>query len=186
MSGYELDGDVSRTSYRCSCRKYTLTQVRLTLPVTSVSNFWFGCHVVSCPLHHSGRCSVGTHGGMRACKTTFGKCGYDVDMWIECTRASRAAFCCAALRLFRAVYTCPLVCVVRCSTRACVLYALDVSLSFSRTGHAECMITEESTTSGVIMHSPDSFFQHPRSSKRGSRGYSSHLSCFYVLTVPFG
>ena len=44
--------------------------------------------------------------------------GYDADMWIECTRASRAALCCAALRLFRAVFTCPLVCVVRCSTRA--------------------------------------------------------------------
>ena len=36
------------------------------------------------------------------------------------------------------------------------------------------------------MHSPDRFFRHPRSSKRGSRGHSSHLSCFWVLTVPFG
>ena len=33
------------------------------------------------------------------------------------------------------------------------------------------------------MHSPDRFFRLPRSSKRGSRGYSSHLSCLYVLTT---
>ena len=33
------------------------------------------------------------------------------------------------------------------------------------------------------MHSPDRFFRHPQSSKRGSRGHSSHLSCFNVLTA---
>ena len=38
--------------------------------------------------------------------------GYNVDMWIECTRASRAALCCAALRLFRAV--CLSVCLSVC------------------------------------------------------------------------
>ena len=53
------------------------------------------------------------------------------------------------------VYTCPLFSVVRCSTRARVLYALDVTPSFFWTGHAECMITEESTTSSsCALHSP--------------------------------
>ena len=33
------------------------------------------------------------------------------------------------------------------------------------------------------MHSPDRFFRQPQSSKGGSRGYSSHLSWFYVLTA---
>ena len=33
------------------------------------------------------------------------------------------------------------------------------------------------------MHSPDRFFRQPRSGKRGSRSYFSHLSCFYVLTA---
>ena len=72
-------------------------------------------------------------------------------MWTECTRASRAAFCCAALRLFRAVcvyvcmyvFMCLSVSAVPCNT---VRHALGVMTSFYGTGVAECMIARESTT----------------------------------------
>ena len=102
--------------------------------------------------------------------------GCAAGVWIRRTLASRAAFCCATLRLLRAVcmyicmyvsmYVCLPVCMYVClyvclyvftchvsvscgaALHACVLHALGVHLLFfSGQGNAECMLAEKSTHS---------------------------------------
>ena len=66
--------------------------------------------------------------------------GYDVDMWIECTRASRAAFLlCGTALLPRCMYACMYVCLCVCMyvcmyecVHACMFAACMYVLGSSR------------------------------------------------------
>ena len=73
------------------------------------------------------------------------------------------------------------------TTRACC--TLSVYLLFSRTGSVTGTPVRRVTpfpngSDHAIF--PSVSCRPPQSRTRGSRGNSSHLSCFYVLTVPFG